>query len=455
MIHSEKPVRVLLVDDDEAMREALAVRLESWGYEVSTAGDGSEAAEAAESAAPDVIVTDVVLPGMSGLDLLERLRKAGLACPIILITAHGSVNWAVEAMKRGAMDFLTKPVDHEHLASLISAASEEVRLRRDADSIARALESDRLGPLVGSSAAMREVFDSVRLLARNQTSAILQGESGVGKEVVARTIHDLSSRSGGPFVAVNTAAIPEGLIESEVFGHEKGAFTGATSARAGCFEQADRGTLLLDEIGDMPLALQPRLLRILEEGRTRRLGGSREVEFDVRVLAATHRDIEALVADRVLREDLLYRLNVFTIHIPPLRQRAEDIPLLSQHFIRQFNDRHETGVEGLRHESRERLAAYPWPGNVRELRNVLERAVILCREGWIEPSHLPPYVRTRDRETREVVLPVGITAAEAERRLIEQTLEAVGGNKTEAARRLDLDPKTIYNKLKAYQSEDE
>lgn len=451
---SEKPIRVLLVDDDEAMREALAVRLESWGYDVSTAGDGSEAADRAGTEPPDVIVTDVVLPGMSGLDLLERLRKSGLTCPIILITAHGSVNWAVEAMKRGAMDFLTKPVDHEHLAALISAAADEVRLRRDTDSITRTLESDRLGPLVGRSQAMRDVFESVRLLADNQTSAILRGESGVGKEVVARTIHELSSRSGGPFIAVNTAAIPEGLIESEVFGHEKGAFTGATSARQGCFEQADGGTLLLDEIGDMPLVLQPRLLRILEEGRTRRLGGSREVEFDVRVLAATHRDIETLVADGVLREDLLYRLNVFTIEIPPLRERTDDIPLLAHHFIRQFNERHETEVDGLREESRERLAAYPWPGNVRELRNVLERAVILCREGWIEPGHLAPYVRDGGRERREVVLPVGITAAEAERRLIEETLEAVDGNKTEAARRLGLDPKTIYNKLKQYESED-
>jgi len=451
---TEKPIRVLLVDDDEAMREALAVRLESWGYEVATAGDGSQAAEAAETRGPDVIVTDVVLPGMSGLDLLERLRKTGMTCPIILITAHGSVNWAVEAMKRGAMDFLTKPVDHEHLASLISAAADEVRLRRNTDSITRTLEFDRLGPLVGSSAAMRDVFDSVRLLAHNQTSAILRGESGVGKEVVARTIHELSSRSGGPFVAVNTAAIPEGLIESEVFGHEKGSFTGATSARQGCFEQADRGTLLLDEIGDMPLALQPRLLRILEEGRTRRLGGSREVEFDVRVLAATHRDIDTLVADGVLREDLLYRLNVFTIEIPPLRERTQDIPLLAHHFIRQFNERHETAVDGLREESRQRLEAYPWPGNVRELRNVLERAVILCREGWIEPTHLAPYVRSGGKQRREVVLPVGITAAEAERRLIEETLEAVGGNKTEAARRLGLDPKTIYNKLKAYESGD-
>jgi len=450
----EPRISVLLVDDDEAMREALAVRLESWGYAVETAGDGAEAAGRVERDRPDILITDVVLPGMSGLDLLERLRKGGLDCPTILITAHGTVNWAVEAMKRGAMDFLTKPVDHEHLASLIETAAENVRLRRNADSIEKSLESDRLGHLVGRSPTMAEVFASVSLLAQNETSAILQGESGVGKEVVARTIHDLSARSKGPFVAVNSAAIPEGLIESELFGHEKGAFTGATAARAGCFEQADGGTLLLDEIGDMPLSLQPRLLRILEEGCTRRLGGSREVSFDVRVIAATNRDIDELVENRVLREDLLYRLNVFTIVIPPLRDRTDDVALLAQHFIRGFNEKHGTEVEGLRDATRARLEAYPWPGNVRELRNVLERAVVLARDGWIEPSNLPPYVRDSGAPAREVVLTIGTSAADAERRLIEETLAAVHGNKAEAARRLGLDPKTIYNKLKTYEVED-
>jgi DNA-binding NtrC family response regulator len=271
--------------------------------------------------------------------------------------------------------------------------------------------------------------------------------------MVARTIHELSSRSDGPFVAVNSAAIPEGLVESEIFGHEKGAFTGATAVRQGCFEQAHGGTLLLDEIGDMPLALQPRLLRVLEERSARRLGGSRPIHFDVRVLAATNQDVETLVEEGQLREDLFYRLNVFTVHVPPLREHPEDIPLLAQHFIRQFNELHETEIQGLKPEARAMLEAYEWPGNVRELRNVIERATILAHGAWVEPGDLPRHIRGARKRRREVVLPVGITAAEAERRLIFETLDAVGGNRTEAARQLGLDPKTIYNKLRSYEGD--
>lgn len=449
---SQRPAHVLLVDDDEAMREALAVLIESWGYRVTTAGDGVVARSQISRYSPDVIISDIVLPGMSGLDLLEQLRLDGVRSPIILITAHGTVGWAVEAMKRGAMDFVTKPVDHGHLRGLIEQAVGEVELRGWTEELQRQLEEGRVGHLVGRSPAMDEVFRSVRLLAEKRTSAILLGESGVGKEVVARTIHDLSPRASGPFLAVNTAAIPEGLIESEVFGHEKGAFTGASQARPGCFEQADGGTLLLDEIGDMPLVLQPRLLRVLEEGCARRLGGSREIEFDVRVLAATNRNLDELLDQRILREDLFYRLNVFTIVVPPLRDHPEDISMLAQHFIERFNGKHETAILGLRPESLEILEAYDWPGNVRELRNVIERATILSQQPWIRPTHLPDHLRKPRLRRGEVVLPIGTTVAEAERRMIVETLAAVGGNKTEAARHLGVDPKTIYNKLKAYEA---
>lgn len=449
---SQRPAHVLLVDDDEAMREALAVLIESWGYRVTTAGDGVVARSQISRYSPDVIISDIVLPGMSGLDLLEQLRLDGVRSPIILITAHGTVGWAVEAMKRGAMDFVTKPVDHGHLRGLIEQAVGEVELRGWTEELQQQLEEGRVGHLVGRSPAMDEVFRSVRLLAEKRTSAILLGESGVGKEVVARTIHDLSPRASGPFLAVNTAAIPEGLIESEVFGHEKGAFTGASQARPGCFEQADGGTLLLDEIGDMPLVLQPRLLRVLEEGCARRLGGSREIEFDVRVLAATNRNLDELLDQRILREDLFYRLNVFTIVVPPLRDHPEDISMLAQHFIERFNGKHETAILGLRPESLEILEAYDWPGNVRELRNVIERATILSQQAWIRPTHLPDHLRKPRLRRGEVVLPIGTTVAEAERRMIVETLAAVGGNKTEAARHLGVDPKTIYNKLKAYEA---
>jgi len=405
-----RPTSILLIDDDEAMREALALRLESWGYAVETAGDGAEGAARAERTRPDVVISDVILPEMSGLELLERLRERDVHSPVILITAHGIVSWAVQAMKRGAIDFLTKPVDPGHLATLIEDAAEQSRLRRQRSSLESALESDRVGGLVGRSPAMAGVFEAVDLLSRNEMSAILVGESGVGKEVVARTIHELSRRREKPFVAVNTAAIPEALIESELFGHERGAFTGAVGARAGCFEQADGGTLLLDELGEMPPALQPRLLRVLDDGRLRRLGGSREIPFDARVIAATNRGIDDLLESGTLRDDLLFRLNVFTVAIPPLRDRIEDLPLLAQHFIGTFNEKHGTEVEGMREATLERLQAYDWPGNVREFRNVLERAAILCREGWIEPSHLPPRVADEGRR-HEFPSPISVPAA--------------------------------------------
>jgi transcriptional regulator with PAS, ATPase and Fis domain len=298
---------------------------------------------------------------------------------------------------------------------------------------------------------MREVYALIKSVAAGDSSVIITGESGTGKELAARTIHELSARAKGPFIAINAAAIPEGLIESEVFGHERGAFTGAISARPGCFELADRGTLFLDEIAEMPMALQPKLLRVLEDGRVRRLGGRQEFSFDVRVLAATNRDPREAVKNGKLREDLYYRLNVFTVTMPPLRDRKEDTVLLAHHFIREFNQKHGMRVEGPGEETLELLKTYSWPGNVREMRNVIERAVILAKAGWIAPSHLPPYIQNpTDESEAKIVLPVGITMAEAEKELILKTLEKVGHNKAEAARQLGVDVKTIRNKLKSY-----
>jgi transcriptional regulator with PAS, ATPase and Fis domain len=298
---------------------------------------------------------------------------------------------------------------------------------------------------------MYELRRMVALLASSDASAIITGESGTGKEVVARAIHALSARRAKPFIAVNAAAIPEGLIESEVFGHEQGAFTGATRARPGCFEMAEGGTLFLDEIAEMPIALQPKLLRVLEDGRARRLGGSRDVRFDVRVLAATNRAPSQAIRDGRLREDLFYRLNVFELIIPPLRDRVADIALLAQHFVRELSRKHQMHVDGVSEAAVELLAAHAWPGNVRELRNVIERAVIVARAGWIERRHLPPYLQAiRPGVHPTLTLPAGTTLAEAERRLILQTLERVGDNKAEAARQLGLDVKTIRNKLHGY-----
>jgi DNA-binding NtrC family response regulator len=371
-----------------------------------------------------------------------------------MITAHGHVDSAVEAMKAGATDYLVKPIDYPSLRALLDAIVDEVVERREARAILDAVD-DHAGShgLVGRSRAMRSLFHAIEQLAASDATVLLTGESGTGKEVVARAIHALSRRREGQFVAVNAAAIPEGLIESEVFGHEIGAFTGATRARPGCFELADGGTLLLDEIADMPLSLQPKLLRILEDGRARRLGGSTEVGFDVRVVAATNRSPPEAIREGRLRADLYYRLGVFEIELPPLRNRPEDIRLLAHHFVREFARRHGMAVEGIRQDACSLLEAHPWPGNVRELRNVMERAVILARSDWVETRHLPAVFQSLSAGgAPTVTVPLGTSWADVERTLILRTLERVGNNKSEAARQLGLDVKTIRTKLRAYQS---
>ena len=449
---SERDLAVLVVDDEPALREVLSMRLDHWGYTVRTADSVEQAEELMREKEPDIVVSDVVMPGATGVELVRRLRSRGRKLPVILMTAHGSIDVAVEAMKSGAADFLTKPLDYTKLHVLLETAAADLAEQGEARSLEERLrEGDGVPGVVGSSAPIQEVHRLIHVLAANDASALITGESGTGKEVVAKAIHRLSARSKRPFVAVNAAALPESLIESELFGHEKGAFTGADRARAGCFEQANGGTLFLDEIGEMPASLQPKLLRILEEGRARRLGGSQEIEFDVRVLAATNQKPAEAVKEGRLREDLYYRLNVFELVLPPLRARLDDLPLLVQHFIGEFNRKHGTAVEGLRRNARDLLLGYSWTGNVRELRNVVERAVILAQEGLVEPSHLPPYLREGEGPGEPtIVLPVGIPAAEAEKHLILRTLEHVDQNKAEAARRLGLDVKTIRNKLKAY-----
>jgi len=449
--------KVLVVDDDEAIREVLAARLQGWGYAVALAASGEEAEVQVGRERPAIVVSDVVMPDASGLELLSRLKAGDPHRPVILITAHGTVETAVEAIKEGALDFLTKPLDHDKLKATLEAAEREIdtrsRSRRLTDQLAK---QGGFLDFVGTSAPMREIYEHLGEVAATDAPAFITGESGTGKELAARAIHRLGRRTEGPFVPVNAAAIPKELMESELFGHEKGAFTGATGLRRGCFELADGGTLLLDEIAEMPAELQPKLLRVLEDGRVRRLAGSTEHAFDVRVLASSNQEPRAAVAAGRLRQDLFYRLNVFTLHLPPLRDRKGDLPLLIQHFVATLNDKHGTAVEGPGEEALALLEAYSWPGNIRELRNVVERAVVLAKQGWIEPSHLPPYVRSGDgaggapAAGGALNLPPGVTLAEAERRLILRTLEETGHNKAETARRLGLDVKTIRNKLKAY-----
>jgi DNA-binding NtrC family response regulator len=444
--------KVLVIDDEAAMRAVLEMRLRDWGYDVFTASEGGEGESAAASFNPDIVISDVVMPGLSGMELLRSLKAGNPARPVILITAQGTIDMAVEAMKMGAHDFVTKPLDHSKLKAILEAVQKDIALRQASRKLESRLEKGAgFGPFVGTSKRMQEVYALIGSLAGNDASAIITGESGTGKELAARAIHDRSARAQGPFIAINAAAIPESLMESEIFGHEKGAFTGAVGTRAGCFEMAHRGTLFLDEIAEMPAALQPKLLRVLEDGKVRRLGGKEEFGFDARVIAATNREPREALQKGILREDLYYRLNVFTVALPALRDRKEDVPSLIQHFIREFNSKHNTNVVAIRPESLERLTAYGWPGNVRELRNILERAVILAKGEWIETSHLPPYIReTPEPQEGKIVLNMGATAADTERELILKTLEQTGNNKAEAARRLGMDVKTIRNKLKSY-----
>jgi DNA-binding NtrC family response regulator len=449
----KRKVRVLVVDDEPGLRDVIRARLEHAGYDCRAVASVSEAEASLREFEPDIVLSDVVMPGVSGLELLRRLKSGTRRrLPVVMMTAHGTVDTAVEAMKQGAEDFLTKPLDDARLLALLDSIVTDLNRQRAAADLGAALDGwGKLGGMVGQSAAIRELYRLIGLLASNEASSLITGESGTGKEVVARAIHDLSGRRGKPFIALNMAAIPETLIESELFGHERGAFTGAVRAHPGCFEQADGGTLFLDEIAEMPVSLQPKLLRILEENRVRRLGSTRDIRFDVRVLTATNRDPAAAMREGRLREDVYFRLNVFELLVPPLRERLDDLPLLCHHFIREFNLKHETEVEGLREPTLECLQRYRWPGNVRELRNVMERAVILAGRRWLEPSHLPVYIRGSESEEAAVVMmPVGTSAAEAERRLILRTLEHVGNNKAEAARRLGLDVKTIRNKLRAF-----
>jgi DNA-binding NtrC family response regulator len=439
-----------VIDDEPALREVLSLRIADWGYDVRAVEDAAEGEREIERRRPDLVLCDLVLPSGSGMELLKRVKRRDEDLPIVMITAHGNVDGAVEAMKAGATDFLTKPLDTVSLFALLEATASDVR-KRHISLLVSEPAAGEAGGLIGHSRAMRQVQALIESLASSDASVMLTGESGTGKEVAARAIHAASNRRDKPFVAINTAAIPEGLIESEVFGHEQGAFTGATRSRPGVFEMANGGTLFLDEIAEMPVALQPKLLRVLEEGQARRLGGTKDIKFDVRVLAATNRPPAQAIREGRLREDLYYRLTVFELVLPPLRERIEDVAVLAQHFVREFARKHKLNVLGVSDAARARLERHAWPGNVRELRNVIERATIVARSGLIEPRHLPPYLQVLEQGSEPTItVPAGITIAEAERLLILQTLERVGNNKAEAARQLGLDVKTIRNKLKSY-----
>ena len=441
--------RVLVVEDDPTTRLGLTELVRTWGFTAESASDGEEALQRITTFRPSIIISDLVMPRMGGLDLLRSLKAEGGDLTVVILTAQGTVETAVEAIKEGAYDYLTKPIEPQRLKILLDKIVERQDTRREVQVLRRQLrDHGTFGRMIGNSSQMRKVYQVVEQAAPTSASVLIWGESGTGKELVAQSIHQLSPRARLPFVPMNCAAIPETLLESEVFGHEKGAFTGASDRREGCFELADRGTLFFDEIAEMTPATQVKLLRVLQERKFRRLGGRVEQSVDVRVIAATNANPSEAMRSGRLREDLYYRLSVFAIELPPLRQRKEDLPLLIQFFLAEFNARNGKAVSGVDAAAMRMLERYNWPGNVRELRNVIERAVILSAGEFIEPRDLPPLViDSPDVVKPAISLQPGTTVEEAERRLILMTLEHTRDNKTRAAEILGISLKTLHNKL--------
>jgi DNA-binding NtrC family response regulator len=448
--------KVLIVEDEENERTGLAELVAGWGYRAETARDGQEGLEKVASWQPGIVITDMKMPRMDGMELLQRIAAQPQTVAVILLTAQGTIDTAVEAMKTGAYDFLPKPIEPARLKSILFNATRHRGTERELEATRKQLrDGGAFGRLVGGSKRMQEIFHLVEMVAPSTASVLITGESGTGKELVARTIHEMSPRKDKPFVAINCSAIPETLIESEIFGHEKGAFTGALERRAGCFELAEGGTLFLDEIGEMPVGTQAKLLRVLEDHRFRRLGSKVETEVDVRVLAATNRSPEESISRGTLRNDLYYRLNVFNLEMPPLREHKEDLPELTSALLADMNEKHQRSIGGIYDEVIKVFHSHNWPGNVRELRNTLERAVIVCQGPLVETKHLPPgfgqpAFRVSADDGGGVRLEVGTTVGEAERRLILRTLESTHNNKTRAAEILGISLKTLHNKLKEY-----
>ena len=477
-METPKAHRILVVDDEEPIRRGLARIIAGMGHEVEMAADAREALQRAIATPPDLIITDLQLPDRTGLELITDFRERGVESTLIVLTAHGTIDSAIEATRMGVYDYLTKPVEPERLRTVILKGLERAAMQQEVALLRREMiRSGRFQDLIGRTPAMLELYRLIEQIAPTSAPILVLGERGTGKEVVARIIHNMSTRSFARFVAINCAAIPENLLESELFGHEKGAFTGATTARAGCLELSHEGTLFLDEIGDMPLSLQSKLLRVLEDHKVRRVGGAREIPVELRVVAATNADVPSLLASGRFREDLYDRLNVFTLHLPPLRERAGDIPALAHHFLGVYAQENNRPVVDFTGDAMEALSRYHWPGNVRELRNSIQRAVILSTGAEVQRKDLPAAIReaARFEESRSfaagrydssqnpetanrrhgdppgtIRVRVGMPLEESERLLILETLTACGGNKTRASSILGITPKTLYTKLRQY-----
>ena len=440
---------VLVADDEIGVRESVGRVLRHEGFRVIPAEDGDAALAALRQGGVDLLLADLRMPGLDGLELLRAAKLLTPEVEVVVLSGHGTVQEAVAAMKEGAYDFLTKPFERAQLVRTVRQALEHRALLLKNRNLQRRLdELVGAGEIIGESPAIRQVLALVSQVAPTAATVLIQGESGTGKELVARALHEGSPRSGRPFIRVNCAALPETLLESELFGYERGAFTGAAARKEGRFELADGGTLLLDEAGDLTAATQAKLLRVLQEGEFERLGATKTVKVDVRLVAATNQNLALLVKERRFREDLYYRLNVITIEIPPLRERGEDILLLAGHFLRVHAAKNRRAIDGFTEAALARLRAYPWPGNVRELEHAVERAVILTRGKMIDLGDLPPAVGQAEPATRVVPIPLGMPLDEVEQRLIEETLRLTKGNKELAAKFLGIASRTIYRKLK-------
>ncbi len=442
---------ILVVDDEVNIRNALVTILEKKGHHVRGAGSGEEALQCLDGAPMDLILTDLKMPGISGMEFLRRLKDKWLDTEVVVMTAFGSIDTAVEAMRLGAYDYLTKPIDRERLIVVVQKALERHSLAFENKRLRDRLETrTRFDQLVGESAVMQRVYGLVEMVADSDVTVLLTGESGTGKELVARAVHHKSPRADGPFISLNCGALPENLFESELFGYEKGAFTGAITTKVGRFELADGGTLLLDEIGELSLKSQVDFLRVLETKEFRRLGGTKLIKVDTRIIAATNRNLEEAVKQGDFREDLFYRLNVVPIKLPPLRERGDDIPLLVATFLPEFCAQHQRAPKEVSREAMRLLRLYAWPGNIRQLRNLLERLVVTLREDIIHPEHMPEEIQASKEDVRTMVVTLGSPLEEIEKEVIRRTLAEITNHREKAAKLLGISLRSLQYKIKEY-----
>jgi DNA-binding NtrC family response regulator len=443
--------RILVVDDELNIREALVTLLEKKHYQVGGAGTAEEALEMLEAATADLILTDLKMPGLGGMEFLRQLKQKWPEIEVLVMTAFGSIETAVEAMRCGAYDYITKPIDRERLAVVVEKALERHALACENKQLKDRLETrTRFDQMIGESEPMQRLYSLVEMVADSDVTVLLTGESGTGKELVARAIHHKSNRPNGPFVTLNCGALPENLFESELFGYEKGAFTGATTNKMGRFELADGGTLLLDEVGELSLKSQVDFLRVLETKEFRRLGGTKVVRVDARIVAATNRNLEAAVKEGEFREDLYYRLNVVPVHLPPLRERGDDIPLLADRFMAEFSAQHHRQPKEISRQAMRLLRLYAWPGNIRQLRNLIERLVVTVKNAVIEPEHLPEEVQASREDARTMVVSLGSPLKDIEREAIRRTLVEVTNHRENAAKLLGISLRALHYKINEY-----